>query len=135
MDQNISHQSRQRWLVWLAVGAVYSVLLTRLWMMSWIPLLPFMRESMFLRMMLGPFWFGVALAPITVAVTLFRSNPAAAVLTLIAYVVIMNVAQLAFEGWNTVMLIPMIANMPFTFALQLPVWGLTYLVARVLRRS
>jgi len=88
-----------------------------------------MRHVFFSRLLLGPFWFAVEVAPITIAVTLLRVNAIYAVITLAAYLIVMNVVELSFEAWRLSLLFAMITT-PVNLMLQIPVWGLTWLAIR-----
>ena len=131
-------QNKRVWLVAaLAVlGIVYSVLATRWWVMSWLSLPPLMHEIPFGRQLLGPFWFAIELAPITMALVLLRVNPGYAAFTILFYEIIMNAAEVVFEpiyGGGYRLHVGMIVAFPFNYALQLPVWGLTWLAVRAVR--
>lgn len=136
----VSETQRRKRRFWLLaalafLGIVYSVFATRYWMMSWIPLLPLMRQSFFFRLFFGPFWFAFELLPITVAVALLRMHPIHALATVLLYDIVMNVVQVASEpgGYGLFMVIAI--NIPMNVALQLPVWGLTRLMVRLFPRN
>jgi hypothetical protein len=127
MDQN-----RQVWLL-AALGIIYSVLATRLWMMSWSPLVPLMGHIFFFRLLFGPFWFAVELAPITIALTLLRVNLGWAMLAIFAYEVIMNAAEVVFPPAGYGVRVATVLNFPLNYVLQVPVWALTWLAVRAVR--
>lgn len=139
MGPNILERNRRLWLLggFAFLGIVYSVLATRLWMMSWIPLLPLLKRSEFFQAFFGPFWFAVELAPITVAVVLLRVQPIAAVFTVWAYYVLMNLTQVASEpsDYRFALLLTMVGHAPFAFILQIPVFGLAVLVRKIIPRG
>lgn len=113
-----------------ALGIIYSVVVTRFWMVSWAQILPLMKQSSFFRLLFGPAWFGVGLIPITIAVALLRLNPLNAGIAIVLFGVVMNVTQIAFEHWDFGMLVFLIPNLPFDYAMQLPVWVLAWFVAK-----
>ncbi len=135
MGLTIGDRNRRAWfLASLAVlGLVYSVVTTRIWMMNWIPLIPLMERAPIYRMLLGPFWFGIALAPITVAVVLLRLRSEQAIVAVVGFFVAMNVTQLVSEQLNVAVFLAF--NTPFCLALQVPVWALTSIVVKLADRG
>jgi len=131
-------QTKRFWLLatLALIGVVYAVVATRLWVMSWVPLLPLTTNNFILRLLFGPFWFAVQLIPITIAVTLLRLQAGYAVIAVVVYAIIMNVAQLTFlAGGGKSYTLPMIMaiNTTLDLVLQLPVWWLTSLTTKVKR--
>jgi hypothetical protein len=100
-------------------------------MMNWIPLIPLMERAPIYRMLLGPLWFGIELAPITVAVVLLRLRSEQAIVVVFAFFVVMNVAQLVFEPFNVGVVLAMVINTPLSLALQVPVWALASIVLKL----
>jgi len=116
-------------IVVLAVlGIVYSVIATRYYAANELSVTLFMGNSMFLRFLLGPFWFAVELAPITVVVALLRVNVVYAAMTVLFYEVIMNVVLSTYFPWNWGGFVAAVINMPWNFSFQIPVYGLTWLI-------
>ena len=113
------------------LGAVYSVLATGFYVTHWVALVPIEQRSFFLEILLRVFWSAVALAPITVVIALLRVKLQYAALVVLVYQVIMNAAVFAFARWNIGEFTGLVTQIPLNFAMQIPVWGLTRLVARV----
>jgi hypothetical protein len=118
----------------LAVLAiVYAAIATHVWIASWMPLAPIMRRFFFVRLMLGPFWVAVILAPITVVATALRFNLGLLLLTLLFYEIVINVEYLLMAPTNLMAMFSQMTMFGWNFILQLPVWGLTLLVLKLTR--
>jgi hypothetical protein len=99
-------------------------------MMNWVSLLPLMRTSFFFELCVRFFWAAVLLAPITVAVALLRVRLDYAALTVLTYQIIMNGVVFAHAPKNLSMFGSLAVAVPLNFAVQVPVWWLTRLLAR-----
>lgn len=117
------------------LGIVYSVVTTRIWMMNWIPLIPLMERAPIYRLLLGPFWYAIELAPITVAAVLLRLRFELAIVAVFALFVVMNIAQLIFEPFNAALILSMVGNTPICLILQVPVWALASIVVKLADRG
>jgi len=84
-------------------------------------------------MWLGPFWFAVELAPITIVVSLLRLNIVYTMLTIVFYEFVMNAAVFAFAPWNYGEFMALVIFIPWNFVFQLPIWAVTLLVLRLSR--
>jgi len=85
-------------------------------------------------MLLGPLWYGIELAPITVAVVLLRLRSEQAMGAALAFLVVMNVTQLVTEPISISVFLATLSNTPICLALQVPVWALTSIVVRLTHR-
>ena len=94
-----------------------------------------MGRAFIFRMLLGSWWYGIELAPITIVVVLLRLRSEYAIVAVIVLFVVMNVAQFAFEPFNAALFLSMVSNTPICLALQVPVWGLTAIAVKLAHRG
>ena len=122
------------WLLFLAVlGLLYSVLATRWYLTHWQVLAHIEGQSLLLDMLFRPFWFGVQLVPITIALALLRINIGYSLLIAVVYQLAMYITEFVGAPPGYWMFI-VTTQFPLNLGMQVPIWGVTRLIAKLIPR-
>lgn len=123
-------RSQRFWLYVLlsAIGVVYVVCATGLYVRNALLVIHIIDHSFFLRLLLGPFWFGLELVPITIALALLRIKPGLAALIIFFYQLLTSFGTFAFEPGNLGEFMAIAIFFGWNFALQVLIWILTRLI-------